>query len=348
MVYKVIQWGAGSIDPIAIRHFAENPTYELVGVYVASEDEVARDAGELVGIAALGVLTSSDKEALLALDADVVNYAPLNADLDEVCTILRSGKNLVTPSAYVFPKALGDGIYDRLQEACLAGGTSVHSSEIHPGFAGDLLPLTMVRLAHRVDQIQMDEFADMSNHPSRALCFDGLGFGRTQEDALINPSPLLTSMCRIFLQSMHMVATGLGVTPDRDTYDYEVAGATKTVDLPAGTIEQGHVAAMRGTWQLWSGDKAVVQYRSTYQMGHSIDKAWGDVINGYSIRIIGEPSTRIDLSPIDPPPGGDNGYWGRIWATMCTINTIPAVCDAAPGVRTHLDLPFVLTHGLVR
>jgi hypothetical protein len=28
MVDKVIQWGAGSIDPIAIRHFAENPTYE--------------------------------------------------------------------------------------------------------------------------------------------------------------------------------------------------------------------------------------------------------------------------------------------------------------------------------
>lgn len=98
MVYKVIQWGAGSIDPIAVRHFAENPTYELVGVYVPGKDEVDRDVGELVGIAPLGVLTSDDKEALLALDADVVNYAPLNADLDEVCTILRSGKNLAPPS----------------------------------------------------------------------------------------------------------------------------------------------------------------------------------------------------------------------------------------------------------
>ena len=32
---------------------------------------------------------------------------------------------------------------------------------------------------------------------------------------------------------------------------------------------------------------------------------------------------------------------------MNGVNAIPAVCDAPPGIRTHLDLPFVLPRGLV-
>ena len=47
-------------------------------------------------------------------------------------------------------------------------------------------------------------------------------------------------------------------------------------------------------------------------------------------------------------PDGDEGYWGRVWTAMNTINTIPDVCAGPPGVLTHLDLPFVRPRGLVR
>jgi hypothetical protein len=33
---------------------------------------------------------------------------------------------------------------------------------------------------------------------------------------------------------------------------------------------------------------------------------------------------------------------------MNAINAIPAVCAAAPGIHTHLDLPLVRPVGLVR
>jgi hypothetical protein len=32
---------------------------------------------------------------------------------------------------------------------------------------------------------------------------------------------------------------------------------------------------------------------------------------------------------------------------MNGVNAIPAVCDAPSGIRTHLDLPFVLPRGLL-
>jgi hypothetical protein len=43
-----------------------------------------------------------------------------------------------------------------------------------------------------------------------------------------------------------------------------------------------------------------------------------------------------------------SGYWGRVWTAMNTVNATPAVCGAAPGIRTHLDLPFVRPLNLVR
>src|SRR5437762_2711760 len=93
--YKVIQWATGSIGQISIRHFADNPAFELVGAYVTSEAKDGKDLGELADIAPLGVLASNDIDAVLALDADCVNYAPLYRDIDEMCRILRSGKNIV-------------------------------------------------------------------------------------------------------------------------------------------------------------------------------------------------------------------------------------------------------------
>src|SRR5919108_4903607 len=94
--YRVIQWATGSIGQISIRHFAENPCYELAGVYVKSDAKAGRDAGELADIPPLGVTATTSVDEVLALDADCVNYAPLYADTDVMAQILRSGKNIVT------------------------------------------------------------------------------------------------------------------------------------------------------------------------------------------------------------------------------------------------------------
>ena len=101
--YTVIQWATGSIGQIAIRHFVDNPVFELVGVYVTSDAKHGLDAGEVAGIGPVGVTCTTDRNAVLALDADCVSYAPLYYDVEEMSAILRSGKNLVTPSGFAYP-----------------------------------------------------------------------------------------------------------------------------------------------------------------------------------------------------------------------------------------------------
>ena len=46
-------------------------------------------------------------------------------------------------------------ILRRRRSTCREGGTSFHGCGIHPGFVGDILPLTLTRLMNRIDRIEV-------------------------------------------------------------------------------------------------------------------------------------------------------------------------------------------------
>jgi hypothetical protein len=103
MTYRVIQWMTGDVGQVGIRHFAENPVFDLVGVLVHSEDKVGKDAGEIAGIAPIGVAATDDIESIVGMDADCVFYTPVIMDTETVCRLLRSGKNVVTTTGFFHP-----------------------------------------------------------------------------------------------------------------------------------------------------------------------------------------------------------------------------------------------------
>lgn len=347
--YRVIQWATGSIGRIAIRHFIDDPGYELVGVYVTTEAKNGADAGTLAGVQPVGVTATTSSADILALDADCVNYAPLYASVDEMCAILRSGKSIVTPTGWVYPWAKEDqAAVAAVADACREGGASLFGGGIHPGFSGDLLPLTAARLCTRIDQVVVQEVADLAPHPSAAMNFDGLGFGRDPDDARQNPSPLIRTMEDIFRESMALLADGLGVHVERYTTEFDVAVAKRDLGVRSGKIPAGTVGGMRHEWIAWSGGAKVIVFRSFWKMDDDLDPDWGYGTIKYSVLIEGEPSMRISLEPTRPHPTGDEGYWGRVWTAMNAINAIPALCAAPPGIHTHLDLPLLRPAGLVR
>ena len=72
-------------------------------VLVHSEEKVGKDAGEIAGIDPIGVVATDDVESIIAIDADCVFYTPIIMDVDTVCRLLRSGKNVVTTSGFFHP-----------------------------------------------------------------------------------------------------------------------------------------------------------------------------------------------------------------------------------------------------
>jgi len=74
MSYKVIQWATGNVGHLALKGIIEHPDLELVGLLVHSPDKAGKDAGELVGLAPVGVKATNDVDEILALEAEAVSY----------------------------------------------------------------------------------------------------------------------------------------------------------------------------------------------------------------------------------------------------------------------------------
>ncbi len=78
----VVVWSTGWIGTIAIRAIRRRPDFELVGVWVHTPEKVGQDAGVLAGTEAIGLATTDDFDALLALAPDCVVYAASGPEQD--------------------------------------------------------------------------------------------------------------------------------------------------------------------------------------------------------------------------------------------------------------------------
>ena len=98
---RVIQWATGTVGRESVAAIHRHNDLTLVGALVYSEDKDGRDVGEISGIGPIGVRATTDRDAILAMDADCVLYMaqgemdPAGAIAD-ICAILRSGKNVVS------------------------------------------------------------------------------------------------------------------------------------------------------------------------------------------------------------------------------------------------------------
>jgi 2,4-diaminopentanoate dehydrogenase len=349
--YRVIQWATGVVGQAALRHFIENPAIELVGVCVTNPEKAGKDAGDLVGMPATGVIATTDAEALIALDADCVLFAGLVKDLDLFCRLLRSGKNVVSPAGPFFPTARYQADFDRLEQACREGGTSFHGCGIHPGFAGDLLPLTLTRLMNRVDLIEVTEVIDKLRNPM--IYTEIMGFGRDPAELLANPSRSPEAPYA-FEGSMGMLVEGLGKTIEELTTRLEVAAATADIPyslglgLPeTGLIRQGTVAGQHFEWTAWADGKPLVVYHFYWVMGEQVEPQWLTHESCYKVVIHGDPPLEVRLMGAEGADGR-RPFLGLPWTGLVGATAVPAVCEAAPGVVTHLDLGIVQPRGLVR
>lgn len=349
--YRVIQWATGTVGKTALKHFIENPVIELVGVYVTNPAKVGKDAGTLVGLPPTGVTATNDIEALIALDADCVLFAGLVADLDLFCRLLRSGKNVISPAGPFIPTERYREQWDRIETACRDGGTSFHGCGVHPGFSGDILPLTLTRLMNRIDSIEVTEVIDKLRNPM--IYTEVMGFGRDPDELLANPSRSPEAPFA-FQGSMSMVVEGLGKTIEKLTTRLEVARATE--DIPytlgegipgGGTIRKGTVGGQHFEWTAWVDGKPFMIYHFYWMMGTNLDPLWHAGESCYKVAIKGDPPLEVHLMGGEDADGR-RPFLGLPWTGLVGATAVPAVCDAVPGVVTHLELGVIQPRGLVR
>lgn len=342
--YRVIQWATGTVGKVSLRHFIENPAFDLVGVLVFNPEKAGKDAGELVGLPPTGVLATGEVEKILALEADCVHFAPMLQDVDMVCRLLRSGKNVVSTIGPFYPTEHCREDVEKIEAACKAAGTSFHGCGIHPGFIGDIMPLTLTRLMDRIDRIEVFEIADKLVSPSVYIEF--MGFGETPEVLLSKPN-CMTGGMTIFAQSMAEVVEGLGKTIENLTEKHEIALADHDIPYPNGVIRKGTVAGQHWEWTAWVEGKPFMLFHLYYRMGDAMTPAWPLGPSRHRIVLHGNPNLEMTLEA-SPDAEGRHPFLGIIWTALLGATAVPQVCEAAPGVVTHLDLGVVRPKGLMR
>jgi hypothetical protein len=342
MALGVIQWATGGVGRAAIEGIVAHPELELVGVWVHSADKAGRDAGELAGIDPIGVAATHDAEALLAMDADCVLYSPILADDAVVASILRSGKNVVTPLNWFF---VGDRDVSAVQDAAIAAGVTLHGTGIHPGGITERFPLMVSALSQRITHVRAEEFSDIRTYDAPDVVGNVMLFGKPPEEAL--GSPMAQYLGGGFRQSIDMVAHELGFRLDRDhRVNNEVAVATRPIDSPIGPIQPGLVAGQRFTWEGLVDGEPVITVRTNWLMGEEhLDPGWtfGPEGERFEVEVTGDPSSLVTFHgwhPASVEAGLLRNPGIVATATHC-VSAIPYVCAAEPGVRTYLDLPLV-------
>ena len=356
MTYRVVEWSTGTVGKHAVAGILARPDLDLVGVWVSSDAKDGKDVGELCGTAPLGLTATMDKNALIALQPDcIVHTAMTDADPFAALSLfeefLSAGINVVSSGPVFLQYPFGiipDDMIASLQAAGEQGNASLHVNGIDPGFANDVLPLVLTSLSQRVDEVRCFEIADYSTYYQPFVNSELFGFGKPMDEV----PPLFSGgiLTMAWGSVVRIIAAGLGLTLDEPlTEEVEFAEAERDYDTVSGPVPAGSRCGVR--FQVVGSVDGVPRVALEHVTRTHAEQRpdWPQPAGGdgcYRVRITGEPMMTVDL--VHRGENGDHNVSGMVTTAMRLVNSVEAVCEAAPGLVTALDLPLVTGRGLVR
>jgi hypothetical protein len=338
MTVRVVQWATGPVGLAQLREIIDRPELDLAGVLVYSEAKAGLDAGDLVERPATGVLTTSDKATVFALEADLVLHAASKAgavdtNVDDIVALLCSGKNVITTTSYAHLPTYGADVAARIAEACRQGGSRFFAAGEHPGFVFERLATSVTALSQRVDCITVQEFVDCSGISERGMLVDLMGMGKNPGDITVK-SPMFQAVSRQYEQALGGAAEVLNCRIDSIEPTIETATAEHDVELRCATIEAGTVVGQRLCWTAYQDAKPVLIAEEYWSVTNDIPQ-WDLQLSGqFLIRVIvaGVPGMKLELEIGNGAVTGlPSVSEGQLAVAMTAVRAIPDVLAAPAG-----------------
>jgi hypothetical protein len=353
---RVIQWATGNTGQRALREVIRHPDLELVGLLVYDEAKNGVDAGKLCDEDNTGVLATTDRGAVLKLDADCCVYMPratgrgqTRAGLTEdelvadVVALLEAGTNVVTTVSDLFARGvrLSDENRKRVLAACEKGNASVWASGSDPGFITETLPMALLSVQRQVDLIELDEYGDLSHRPSAHMVLEQMRFGKPLSE--FDPDRRKNHLFGEYQPPLSVLAELAGFDVDEWTAEGGVAAAKEDLTIVAGQIKKGTAAAQRVVIHGRSGGVDKIRFTQYGFVAMDVEPDWGLQPTGWRVRVHGDAP--FDVSMPFPVPLDDLANYVPAFNANGPVNAIPYVCAAKSGLLTTVDLPHILPRG---
>jgi 2,4-diaminopentanoate dehydrogenase len=330
---RVVVWGTGNAGRPAIRAVAAHRDLELAGVVVSNPAKVGRDAG--------------DPSVAWADDIDAVVYtATADTRPDEafadLVACLHAGANVVSTSfsPLLHPASAPPPMVDAVERACAEGDSSVFVSGIDPGWALDILPILVSGVSAGIDEIRVQEIFNYALYDAPDVVRNVIGFGRSMDETPLMLLDIALEM--VWAPMVRIVAEALGVELDAVATHVERRPLERTIEVDGmGTFEAGTQGAFRFEVQGIVGGKALFVVEHVTRIDDDCAPDWPTSTSPggiHRVKITGHPNLEVTIHGTEPgEPGAAGG--GNATAANRIVNAIPAVCAAAAGPLSVLDLP---------
>lgn len=345
---RVFQVATGNVGTEMIKRITGRADLELIGLHCYTPEKIGRDAGEIAGLAPIGVTATGTVEEIIAARPDVLTFHGVFPDEALYEQVLEAGIDVVTTADWItghhrdqnHPHPSGRKVSEVLQSACERGGSTFYGTGMNPGLC-QILGVTHSCDVADIENVTVIESVDVSCHHSAATWIE-VGYGKPVDDPSLPAS--LEKFTRVFADSVYLMADCFGLELDEVTFDYELGACTRDVDLGWYQLPKGSLGGNYIKYQGIVDGQPRIESHLEWQMTPHTDPKW-DVKGCYITRITGDPSI-YSKHMIFPKPGvdlSDPAAFASIGMTVTglpALNAISSVVAAPPGILTSADLPL--------
>jgi 4-hydroxy-tetrahydrodipicolinate reductase len=326
MSIRVMHFGLGPIGAAVVRQVATRPGFRIVSGMDIDPAKIGRDLGEVVGLdRRLRIKVSGDaRSAIKATQPDVVvlcTSSSLRKVWPQIEGVLALKVPIVsTTEELAYPQFTQRRLAARIDAAARKAKVAVLGTGVNPGFTMDALPITLTGVCETVTSIRVNRIQDAR---SRRLPFQqkiGCGLTPAQFQMRVDEG----SVRHVGLtESIAMIADAMGWKLERVT---DVI-APKIADAPISSqflsVEAGQVCGLIQDGTGFVNGKPQVQLHMEAYLGapESYD----------AVNIEGNPRLSMKIA---------GGVHGDVATASITVNSIPRVLQAAPGLHTMRTLPI--------
>jgi hypothetical protein len=321
---KVMHVGLGPIGAGVVRQVAGRKGLTIVGAVDIDPAKVGRDLGEVCDVGRkLRVKVGNDIAAAIKASRPDVAILCTSSSLKKVVpefeAVLKHKVPIVsTTEELAYPVKSNGAVAKKLDALAKRSRVAVLGTGVNPGFVMDALPIALTGVCESVKSVEIDRIQDAR---IRRLPFQkkiGAGLTREEFQEKVNDA----SVRHVGLaESITMIADALGWKLDRVTDEIQPKMAEQPVSSQFLSVPAGRVCG-------------IVQDGVGYRKGQPVIKLHMEAYLGApesydAVRIAGNPPLQMKLA---------GGVHGDVATASITVNSIPKVLQAPPGLRTMRDM----------